>query len=150
MKVLFWKMKDCRYNFALSKSNKTNIPMKKILSIILLMMTTFIPLLAQESNGNSSSTNIGLEFHNLTDGSCQVQHRAPIRIIDIEAFYINENNSIDICYTGEATGEVFLYLNNNIIEYNSEINTSFQISTPGLYKIEIIGETWIATGYIQL
>ena len=55
-----------------------------------------------------------------------------------------------ILYDGDATGEVFLYLNNNIIEYDSEINTSFQISIPGLYKIEIIGETWIAQGYIQL
>ncbi len=123
--------------------------MKQILSLILLMMATFIPLLAQESNGNSSSTNIGLEFHDLTDGSSQVQHRAPRRM-NIEAYYINENNSIDICYTGEAIGEVFLYLNDALIDYSSEINTSFPVLTSGIYRVEIIGETWIATGYIEL
>ncbi len=73
-----------------------------------------------------------------------------MRMDNIEAWYNAESNSINILYDGDATGEVFLYLNNNIIEYDSEINTSFQISIPGLYKIEIIGETWIAQGYIQL
>ncbi len=57
---------------------------------------------------------------------------------------------MEICYDGEAAGEVFLYLNNNIIRYNSEINSTFPISDPGLYTIEIVGETWTAIGYLQL
>lgn len=76
-------------------------------------------------------------------------HRAPM-LVDIEAYYNEEEGTLEICYDGEATGETFLYLNGNVVGYDSEINTSFQISSSGLYKIEIISENWIATGYIQL
>ena len=57
---------------------------------------------------------------------------------------------MEICYDGETLGETFLYLNGNVAGYDSEINTSFQISSPGLYKIEVISESWIAVGYIEL
>lgn len=76
-------------------------------------------------------------------------NRVPIHI-DLEAFYDSESQTISVCYDGESEGEVYLYLNENVVGYNSEINTSFQISSPGLYKIEVISESWIATGYIQL
>lgn len=75
--------------------------------------------------------------------------RAPM-YIDLEAFYDSESQTINVCYDGEIEGEVYLYLNENVVGYDSEINTSFQISSPGLYKIEVISESWIATGYIQL
>lgn len=103
--------------------------------------------MAQGSKGNSSSQHVELEFHRIQNKPT-ILH-APMRI-NIEAYYNNQSGVLDICYDGEAMGETFLYLNDNIIEYDSEINSSFQISTPGLYKIEIITETWIATGYIQL
>lgn len=76
-------------------------------------------------------------------------HRSPIRI-DIEAYYNEEVGSLYIIYVGEAVGEVYIYRNDNAIGYDSELNTSFQISAPGLYRIEIITETWTATGYIQI
>ena len=76
-------------------------------------------------------------------------HRAPMRI-NIEAYYNEVDGTLDICYDGEAVGEVFLYLDDTIVGYDSEINTSFPISSSDLYKIEIISETWVATGYIQL
>ncbi len=122
--------------------------MKKILSLILVMMAIAFQSIAQEPKGNSSSQTVKLEFQHKTNTNPTV-HRAPMRM-DIEASYSAESHTIDIYYDGEAVGEVFLYLNENIIGYDSEINTSFQISAPGLYKIEIIGETWIATGYLQL
>lgn len=121
--------------------------MKKILSLILVMMALVFQAKAQESNSSTSSNGIILEYSNLNHTTGR--HRAPLRI-NIEAWYNAENNSINISYDGETTGEAFLYLNNNIIGYDSEINTSFQVSSPGLYKIEIVGETWIAQGYIQL
>jgi hypothetical protein len=71
--------------------------------------------------------------------------------IDIDAWYNNESNSIDISYDGEAIGEVSLYLNGNILDYSTEINTTFALPyTTGIYRIEITTETWSAEGYIQL
>lgn len=77
-------------------------------------------------------------------------NRAPMRI-NVKAFYDSNSRKIKVFYNGEAEGEVFLYLNEDIIGYDSQINTSLTLpSTPGLYKIEIIGETWMAQGYLQL
>ena len=147
MKVLFWKMKVVHYNFATSKPIKNHIEMKKFISIIIVMITLALPAMAQGSKENSSSQHVELEFRRIQN-TPTILH-APMRI-NIDVYYNNENETLEICYDGEATGEVFLYLNENIIGYDSELNTSFQISTPGLYRIEIIGETWIAQGYIQL
>lgn len=147
MKVLFWRMKVAHCNFTTSKSIKTHIKMKRILSLILVMITIALPSIAQESNADTSSKGIVLEYsqYNETSG----RPRAPMRN-NIEAWYNATDFSINISCNGETTGEVFLYLNGNIIGYDSDINTSFQISVPGLYKIEIIGETWIAEGHILL
>lgn len=122
--------------------------MKKFLSLILVMIAVTLPVFAQESTSSSSTRRVGLEVRQTQETATTV-HRAPMRI-NIEAFYNEGSGTLDICYNDEAIGEVFLYLNDNIIGYDSELNTSFQISTPGLYRIEIIGETWIAQGYIQI
>lgn len=122
--------------------------MKKILSLILVMMAVTLPIIAQESSSSSSTRRVGLEVTQ-TYGRPTTAHRAPMRI-NIEAYYNEGNGTLDICYDGEADGEVYLYINDTIVGYDSELNTSFQISTPGLYRIEIISETWIAQGYIQL
>ena len=122
--------------------------MKKFLSLILVMIAVTLPVFAQESTSSSSTRRVGLEVRQTQETATTV-HRAPMRI-NIEAFYNEGSGTLDICYNGEAIGEVFLYLNDKIIGYDSELNTSFQISTPGLYRIEIIGETWIAQGYIQI
>ncbi|MBO5457018.1 MAG: hypothetical protein J6A20_10950 [Muribaculaceae bacterium] len=145
MKLLFWQMKVCHSNFVY-KPIKIHMKMKKFLSLILMVIAIVTPSIAQEPKENSSSTTIKLEFQQTTEAP--TLHRAPMRI-NIEAYYDSESHTINIYYDGEASGEVFFYLNETIIEYDSQINTSFQISTPGLYKIEIIGETWIAEGYIQ-
>ena len=123
--------------------------MKKILSLILVMMAVTLPVIAQESTSSSSTRRVGLEVTQ-TYGHPTTAHRAPARI-SIAAWYNIANNSIDISYNGEAEGEVFLYLNGNLIGYDSIINTSLQLpSSSGLYTIEIISEAWIAQGYIQL
>lgn len=121
--------------------------MKKFISIILVMITLALPAMAQGKKENSTSQHVELEFRRIQN-TPTILH-APMRI-NIDVYYNNENGALEIFYDGEATGEVFLYLNENIIGYDSVINTSFQILSPGLYKIEIIGETWIAQGYIQL
>ncbi len=130
--------------------------MKKILSLILVMTTIVFQSLANEAMSSSSTRPVssstrpvGLEVHQKHNNTSPAIHRAPLRI-DIEVFYDLENQTLVVMYDGECTGEVFLYLNENIVGYDSEINTSFQISNQGLYKIEIIGDTWIGVGYLQL
>lgn len=121
--------------------------MKKFLLSVLVMAAIAFPTIAQESKGSSSSQHVELEFRQYKNPHTIL--RAPMRI-NIEAYYDAESQSINICYDGEAEGEVFLYLNGNLVGYDSEINTSFSISDPGLYKLEIVGQTWAAQGYIQL
>lgn len=70
--------------------------------------------------------------------------------INIKAYYNTESRSINIWYDGESDGEVFLYLNDNVVGYSSEINTTFRIEEPGIYRIEILGESWIAEGSLQV
>ncbi|MBD5355422.1 MAG: hypothetical protein HDR88_00195 [Bacteroides sp.] len=121
--------------------------MRKFLIVIFAMMAMVLPSFAQEKNGDSSSKNIKLELHNHPDNSSIL--RAPM-LIGIEAYYNADTQTIDIIYDGEAEGEVFLYLNNAVVDYATEINTSFSISVPGFYKIEINGETWTAEGYLEV
>lgn len=149
MKLLIWRLKVYDYNFATSKSNKTPIKMKKILFLILVMMTfAFHAIAGEQTKSTSSSQGIMLEIAQYKETSGR--HRAPLRI-SIEAWYNAETNTIDISYNGEAEGEIFLYLNENIVEYDSTINTSLPLPSPhGLYAIEIISDTWSAYGYIQL
>lgn len=126
--------------------------MKKILSFFFVFSLVLIvfaqPIIAQGSPGDSSTQRVSLEIHQTKENSSQV-HRAPLRI-HVEAYYNIQSAILNICYDGEALGETYLYLGNNVIGYDSEINSSFQISTPGLYKIEIVGDSWIATGYIEI
>jgi hypothetical protein len=123
--------------------------MKKILSLILVMIMIFaLHAKAGVIKTSNSSQSIMLEIAQYNETSSR--HRAPMRI-DIDAWYNNESNSIDISYDGEASGEVSLYLNGNILDYSTEINTTFALPyTTGIYRIEIISETWSAEGYIQL
>lgn len=122
--------------------------MKKFLTVILVMIAAAIDAIAQESTGNTSIVRVGLEVTQ-SQSSASSTHRAPMHI-NIEAFYNEESETLEICYDGETDGEAFLYLNGNVIGYDSDINTSFQISASGLYTIEVIGDSWIATGYIQI
>lgn len=122
--------------------------MKKILSLILVMIAFSLPSIAEETKTNSSEEFIKIIIHKKDNDKSKV-HRAPMRI-PTEAYYDEESRTINICYNGDTDGEVYLYLNENMVGYDSEINTSFPISSSGLYRIEIITESWIAHGEIQL
>jgi hypothetical protein len=148
MKLLIWCMKVCDSKFATTRLIKTHIEMKKIVSFILVIVMFALHAMAEEPKSSKSSKNIMLEIaqYNETSGRA----RAPMRI-GVGAWYNAETNAIEISYYGKAEGEVFLYLDENIVEYDSTINTSLPLpSSHGLYAIEIISETWSAHGYIQL
>lgn len=129
--------------------------MKKLLFLIITVMMLAAQAVAQEtpktntSSPTTSSKDIKLEiaqYNNDTTGRHRIQMR-----VNLEAFYNEESNTIDILYDGDADGEVFLYLNGDIMDYSSEINTSLELpATSGIYRIEIISQTWIAEGYIHL
>lgn len=58
MKVLFCSMKVCHCNFATSRPTKKHIEMKKIISLILVMIAVTIPVIAQESTSSSSTMTV--------------------------------------------------------------------------------------------
>ena len=70
--------------------------------------------------------------------------------IDIEAFYDSASGEVFICYNGKTEGEAYLYLNGNVVDYSGEINTTFDVTLPGLYEIEIITGSWTAYGSIEI
>lgn len=122
--------------------------MNKFLSLILALITSTLPLVAEDNSNEPPSQPVEFEVRP-THNTSQKKHRIPARI-NIQAYYNVEEGTLEVYYDGEAVGETFLYLNGNIIGYDSEISTSFPIAAPGLYKIEIISDSWIAIGFLRL
>lgn len=125
--------------------------MKKLITFLLFMTTISLTSFTKddnEENIDSDEDNVELEFRKKEHVPAHGPHRAPI-YMDIEAYYNHAKHILEVCYYGENTGEVFLYLNDAIVDYSPELNTSFQLTIPGLYKILIIDGSWIATGIIK-
>lgn len=103
-----------------------------------------------EESGSDKIVTVVLESHPYDNGYPNKRHRSAMRI-DVHAYYNVSTNSVEVVYGGEADGEVFIYDGDTVVGYDSVINTTLQLpDATGHYRIEIIGETWIATGYIQL
>ena len=122
--------------------------MKKIFTIILVLMACFLPSLAEDSKGNQSTQSVGLEFHNISNNSTVI-HRAPMHI-NIEAWYDAALGTISINYAGETEGEVNLYCNGELVATSGDINATFMVAESGLYTVEILTDSWIATGTIEI
>ena len=120
--------------------------MKRILSIICLIIAIALQTIAHESKEDSRN----IEFkigHKVNPPSL---HRAPIRL-ELDAYYESNSNTVNIFYPGIGQGEVFIYLDEMPCGYSPVINTSILLpASSGLYKIEIITEKWVAVGYLQL
>ena len=124
--------------------------MKKTLLLILLASSIAFPIFSANDNGDDSeSETIELEIKDNASGPSNGNHRSSIFSF-IEASLYRNKQILEICYYGENNGEIFIYHNNILVNYSSELNTTFQFTGSGLYKIEIIEEFWTATGYIQL
>lgn len=124
--------------------------MKILLYLIFAIIGITIPTIASAESNKSLSYTIGMEVHSNQNNSSTTVHRSSMNIA-IDVIYYPETNTIEISYNGDFNGEVYLYKDNDIIEWGNEINTSFQLpSAYGLYRIEIITDNWIALGYIQL
>ena len=123
--------------------------MKKIFSLMLALMAIALPAVAQDSDGNSSSTPIAMETHPFCNHQNPPVLRTPMRIC-VEAYYDAVSSTISIIYCGEATGEAFLYRDGELMASASEINTTFKVTGQGYYTIEILAESWTATGNVEI
>ena len=124
--------------------------MKKIFTLIIVLMAIVLPLSStQASDGKSEPTSIILILHPLSNNPNPQPHRAPIRL-SVEAWYESSTSTISIIYYGEATGEVNLYKEGQLIESSSDINTTFTVPGSGFYIIEINTDIWSATGSIEI
>ena len=123
--------------------------MKKIITSILAIMAFALPIIAQDSKGTNSPTPIILETLPKDIVPNPKPFRSPMRI-PVGAWYNATAETISIIYYGEASGEVNLYQDGQLIDSSSEINSTFQISESGFYSIEINTDSWTATGGIQI
>ena len=112
-------------------------------------MACALAVTAQASD--DKSTPIPIAINTLPDNTKPKPpiHRSPMRI-PVEAWYEADTETISIIYYGDATGEANLYLNGQLIESSSNINTTFTVSEAGFYTIEIMTESWTATGNIEI
>lgn len=122
--------------------------MKRNLSILFLLLSITIRLIAQNSTGDNGSQPVGMDY--LYTSKKPSLHRSPIQI-PLYVTFTKETNTIDISYDGEDDGEVYLYLGEDIVGYDSQINTTLQVPTnKGMYTIEIVTSSWTACGSFQL
>lgn len=121
--------------------------MRIIIYSILAIVAVAIPIKAQEPTEKDSLESIAFVIQDKRDKI--IPKRAPMHVC-IEAYYEMISNTLTVSYDGNSSGEVFLYMDGNIVGYNTNINTSFQIYESGLYTIKIVSETWTAYGYLQL
>jgi hypothetical protein len=123
--------------------------MNKLLILSLILLTFAFNSFAGEPTGNNSTQTIGLEYHQKNNINTTV-HRSPLHL-NIEAVYNAELRTIEVNYFGDVDGEVYLYLNDEEIDYSPQISTSFNVTSEhGVLRLEIIGESWYATGSITI
>lgn len=122
--------------------------MKRFLILFYVLLTVAFPSKTEEAKPSESTQRSTLEIVQLSKN--KDRHRMLSRIC-VEAWYNADGNSIEVAFDGETEGEVFLYLNDNIVGYDSHINTSFELVAPhGSYKIEVITAGWLAYGTFHL
>lgn len=122
--------------------------MRKLLLFTLFIFTILCHGFAKDSNANSKKVPIKVTTNDETVNKPTIS-RAPL-YINLEAYYEAESGTITIFYEGQTEGEAYLYLNGNVVDYSGEINTTFDVTLPGLYEIEIITGSWTAYGSIEI
>lgn len=77
--------------------------------------------------------------------------RRPIQM-PVDVMFDSESLTVEvICNDTEIEGEVYIYNRDGNLEgYSPTLNSTFQVSTSGLYTITILGEGWSGDGYIEI
>lgn len=123
--------------------------MKRILLLIISLVSLFIHTLADEKHAKKTSEEkILLEIHQYNNDI--PIHRAPV-LINIEAYYNSISNTINIEYEDMCEGKVYLYHEDILEDFSPSINSSFQLLyLSGTYRLEIHCDGWSAVGFINL
>ena len=108
-------------------------------------------LIASFSAAMADDTPVVITTDKTNPGSNPSQFdRAPMHI-NIDVWFDSDTNTFTVSYDGEATGEVTVYRNGDIVASDTEINTVLTVDgTPGLYTIEIVTDSSTATGSLEL
>lgn len=126
--------------------------MKKLLFLFLVCFSLIanVETYASDDTPDSDSTELEIEISSKDNSNSFGPQRSPRRI-DIEVFYSESLNSITIHYNGEIEGEVYIYRNNVLVDYETQINSIILLPySQGNYKIEIITNSWIAKAYLDI
>ena len=123
--------------------------MKKILILVMAFVALTMPFKGLASDEQPTSKPIIIDVHQGDNDSTPITHRAPMRI-SVEAWYDAASETITILYDGYSSGEVFLYRDEELVDNATEINTTLQTCGSGVYTIEIIADSWTATGSITI
>jgi len=145
-------MKVCNIIFAPSK-NQNHIKMKKILTLVLLMMTIAFQSVADDSKGNSSSKSFGLEYHKTNNTATPPIHRAPMRFPSIDVSYHTDTKTIYVMSDESVDADVTVTdPSGMIIGYSDSINTTLYIGqcNSQIAILRIDGNGWYAIAEITL
>lgn len=124
--------------------------MKKLFSTILLMTIFMSSMITWANTPSQDPGSIPVDIEIIQIDNKDNRPRKP-SLINLELTYNILDNSINIQYIGSSIGEVFIYKESVLVGYDSEINTSILLpSNKGKYEIEIITDSWIAKGYLDL
>ena len=119
------------------------------------MLLSPLASVAGDIQSNTSPSQIKLEIYQKKQNSGI--RRSPSRggisfgmEIPIYVLYDNASQTLYVYGQEDIEGQVYLYLNGAEVDYSSDINTSFSITTTGAYYIEIATENWIVEGRLTI
>lgn len=114
--------------------------MKKILCILtLLIAVSFGTLFATEPSPSMAKQSIRVTTRN--KGGSNTISRAPV-ILNIEITYDENLHYLALSTDSEAEAEVYLYKDDMVVGYASEINCVFDVYEYGEYVVVIDSEYW--------
>lgn len=117
--------------------------MKKTIISTLLLLALSITASAEERK-------VSMEFHRKPTGSTGVVNRVPMRLaIDVTCDI--DTRTIEIVGDDAIDAEAYLYTSTgDIADYSASVNTVFSVAAPGIYVILIQGDSWYATGEVEM
>lgn len=118
--------------------------MKKTIISTLLLLALSITASAEEQR-------VLMDFHRKDHvGPSGGVDRAPMRI-SIDVTCDTDTRTIEIVGDDAIEAEAYLYTSTgDIVDYSASVNTVFSVATPGIYVILIQGDSWYATGEVEM
>lgn len=116
--------------------------MKKLLVLIGIFMSMYSSISAEEHG-------VFMEINKRNMDSYTKVNRAP-KHISLDVVYDTDTQCVTVNGDEGIEVEVFLYNSLGEVEdYSSSLNTTLSVSSPGIHRIHIEGEDWVANGTIE-